>query len=151
VQSRLPVVVDEIFALASFMLQRAGNHVTRLQRFTMKQRRHVLWYENDQKHSDGIDWKGRNSSRFDDIGRHADVVVRLLDYGADVNAVDVKGQTALYMAVKYELVDFVKLMLDGRRADPNRTTSGRYPLNVACAKGNTSLIEMLLEAGANPN
>lgn len=86
-----------------------------------------------------------------DSERRADALRCLLDGGADVNAVDSKGQTALYMATSRGLVKLVRILLAARGVDPNRTLSGRYPLGIACAKGYTALVEMLLVSGADPN
>jgi len=85
------------------------------------------------------------------IKRFSTMLVQLLDCGADVNALDAKGQTPLYMAVKRRYSEFVRRMLDRRGADPNRTTSQRYPLCLACFRNDMDLVVKLLEAGADPN
>jgi ankyrin repeat protein len=44
---------------------------------------------------------------------HADVVRTLLDFGADINARNVDGQTPLYCAARGDKVDVVEMLLLG--------------------------------------
>ncbi len=78
-------------------------------------------------------------------------VQRLLDQGADPNARQVDGMTALLWTVWHDHAEpALQLMEHG--ADPE--TANRYgvaPLSVACANGNAKLVERLLAAGADPD
>jgi len=107
-------------------------------------------YRSDDSDSDSDTCSPSRRSGFN---KHRAVLAKLLNGGADVNAVDVKGKTALYMATKNSITDFVRLMLDVRGVNPNQTASGRYPLNAACTEPQPfmEIIIMLLDAGADPN
>ena len=81
---------------------------------------------------------------------------RLLDLGADVNAVDPAGRTPLLYAAGSDLLplDAVKLMVE-RGADVNAKVghgkavdSGLSVLDVARLRGNTPVVEFLTKAGA---
>ena len=72
----------------------------------------------------------------------------LLDLGANINAGDRLGESALYIATAYQHIDSVKLLLQ-RGADVNAELkySGTTPLHVAIP----AAALYLLEYGANPN
>jgi len=74
----------------------------------------------------------------------------LLDHGADVNAVDPSGRTPLIFAAGSDRlpVDVVKLLLDrGAKLDA-RTEAGLTALDYAKLHGRTSIVDMLVKAGA---
>jgi len=95
----------------------------------------------------------------------------LLKAGADVNICNNDGESPLYLAVKNfpsmpphcrvrprdrltvrKSADFsvmAKLLSHG--ADPNLTTTDKYPLCAACQMHDLTVANALLEAGANPN
>jgi len=77
---------------------------------------------------------------------HRDVVVYLLDNGADINLMNYRiGVTALGTSVAD--TEMLRLLLD-RGADPN----AGYPSLVSAASiGNTEAVKLLLEAGADIN
>ncbi|HUG93706.1 MAG TPA: ankyrin repeat domain-containing protein [Planctomycetaceae bacterium] len=74
----------------------------------------------------------------------------LLADGADVNAPQADGMTALHWAVYHDDLESAKLLIAGR-ADAK--AANRYnvtPLALACVNGNAALVELLLDAGADP-
>ena len=76
----------------------------------------------------------------------------LLKQGADVNAAQGDGMTALHWAAQHGDVDETKMLVyAGARVDAV-TRNGNYtPLHLAAKSGNTAVIRALLEAGANAN
>ncbi|MCA9108661.1 MAG: ankyrin repeat domain-containing protein [Planctomycetaceae bacterium] len=76
---------------------------------------------------------------------------QLLDNGADLNAAQVDGMTALHWAT-YDDDQPMATLLVRRGADVN--TENRYgvpPLSLVCTNGNAQIVQLLLNAGANPN
>jgi len=76
-------------------------------------------------------------------------LAELLKKGADVNAVDPSGSTALVYAASSGNAEAVSLLLNaGARAN---TSAGGEALVTAAASGNSLSLELILKAGANPN
>jgi uncharacterized protein len=76
---------------------------------------------------------------------------KLLDTGADINAAQVDGTTALHWAAYHEDAETVALLV---RAGANVNAVNRYgvpPLAQACTNGNAAIVKLLLQAGADPN
>jgi len=74
----------------------------------------------------------------------------LLEQGADVNAPQADGMTALHWAVYHDDLPAATLLV---KAGANAKAANRYavtPLSLACANGNTEIVELLLKAGADP-
>jgi ankyrin repeat protein/predicted Ser/Thr protein kinase len=79
------------------------------------------------------------------------IVTSLLDAGADVNAVDRRGTTALSEAVDGGHAEIARMLLD-RGADANAArATGVTSLMIAAARGNQTLVEMLLGVGGDVN
>lgn len=77
--------------------------------------------------------------------------VRLLESGADSNAREQDGATALAWAAMRSNIAMTRLLLQSG-ADPNLTNElGIGPLALAVANGSTAIAALLLENGANPN
>ncbi len=75
----------------------------------------------------------------------------LLDSGADVNAAQRNGSTALHWAIYRDDAETVDLLID-RGADVTvKTREGISPLFMASLYGNAVIIESLLDAGADAN
>ena len=75
----------------------------------------------------------------------------LLKQGADVNATQVDGMTALHWSTYNDDLQTTELLL---QAGANAKAANRYgvtPLTLACTNGNGAIVELLLKGGADPN
>ena len=78
-------------------------------------------------------------------------VQTLLAEGANINAKDNHGQTALFMAAFGGHTEIVKLLL-GKGADVNaKDNDGATGLMIAALSGRTEIVKLLLEKGADIN
>ncbi len=78
-------------------------------------------------------------------------VAALLKNGADVNAAQADGMTALHWAVYHDDLPTAALLV---KAGANARAGNRYgvtPLPLACTNGNAEVVRLLLDAGADPN
>lgn len=76
-------------------------------------------------------------------------VTALLDAGADVNATDSRGNTALYFAAMRGHTELAALLLE-RGADPNSSNQfRRTPVHVAARYGHGDVIRILAKNGAD--
>lgn len=84
--------------------------------------------------------------------RDAAAVKLLLKQGADVNAAQGDGMTALHWAALHNDVELARMLLyAGARLDA-ATRNGTYtPLHVAARNGSAAVAKALLDAGANAN
>ncbi len=83
--------------------------------------------------------------------RDKNSVSTLLKTGADVNAAQVDGTTALHWATYNDDAETVALLV---RAGANVNALNHYgvpPLAQACINGNAAIVKLLLGAGADPN
>ncbi|KAM0722171.1 hypothetical protein Q7P37_001612 [Cladosporium fusiforme] len=75
--------------------------------------------------------------------------IKLVQLGADVNAIDSKGNTALIEAVRNQQTDVVSTLLKAG-ADVNAAeVMGATALHAAARRGDEAIVRMLLDAGAN--
>lgn len=84
-------------------------------------------------------------------GEGAVDVQALLQQGADVNAADADGTTAIALAVHADQVAIVKALLD---AGADVAATNRYgvgPLHLASENGSAEMLGLLLAHGADPN
>ena len=73
----------------------------------------------------------------------------LLKRRADVDAPQADGMTALHWAAHRDDLQTARLLASARVLVTNRF--GVTPLSLACQNGNTAMVELLLERGADPN
>jgi ankyrin repeat protein len=79
-----------------------------------------------------------------------DLIMFLVDNGADINDFDEEGVTIFDMAVTYGNVDFVKyLIAHGIDVDSTKRRSRFTPLMAAVCYGRNEIVKLLLEHGAN--
>ncbi len=74
------------------------------------------------------------------------IITALLDAGADVDASEDRGWTALHFAAQNGLVDAVKLLIS-RGAKIIRSKNEMYPIHTAALGGSVEMLKLLLENG----
>jgi len=88
------------------------------------------------------------------INGKKNVVELLLKKGADINKATIDGDTILMGAINYDEEEVIKILLDeeGVRVDLNaRNNNGETALIRAVQTGNTDIVSMLVDAGADMN
>jgi len=81
-----------------------------------------------------------------------DTVERLLSAGADVNARDSDGRTALHMAARYGHVEIAQSLLrHGASVDVRSSSGGDTPLFLAVGSVWAPVVRLLLDHGADPS
>ncbi|MBB3045911.1 ankyrin repeat protein [Litorivivens lipolytica] len=81
-----------------------------------------------------------------------DIARKLIAAGADVNKRSKEGYTAIYFAAKSEVeTKPIVEMLIAVGADVNSRNNGYYAVHMAANGGYYEIVQLLLEAGANPN
>ena len=81
----------------------------------------------------------------------ADAVRSLLGGGADVNASEADGTTALHWAARLDSVELADLLLAAGADVAAANAFGVRPLWLAAVNGSAPLLDRLLEAGADPD
>lgn len=82
----------------------------------------------------------------------SDIVMFLIESGADVYDFDEEGVTIFDMAVTYDNFDIVKYIISkGFNVDETKRRSRFTPLMAAVCYGRVEMVKLLLEHGANPN
>jgi ankyrin repeat protein len=74
----------------------------------------------------------------------------LLGAGANINAVDGLGSTALMVAIRNDMTTMAKFLID-KGADPNIDTAGHVALHIAVARKELPTVKALVEHGAKVN
>lgn len=78
-------------------------------------------------------------------------VEQALQSGADINAKDSNGSTALYLAAFNGYIAIVKLLADSGANVHEPNNNGRSPLCIAVMSGHIEIVKLLLNSGANIN
>ncbi|PNP56733.1 hypothetical protein THARTR1_03429 [Trichoderma harzianum] len=79
-----------------------------------------------------------------------EIVRVLLEYGADINRVDKKETTPLGLAINYNQVNAVKVMLNESKSKPDWSLlSTHRAIRRAVRDGHTDIVSLVLEAGVN--
>ncbi|ABB44370.1 Ankyrin [Sulfurimonas denitrificans DSM 1251] len=79
-----------------------------------------------------------------------DLVMLLVDSGADIFDFDEEGVTIFDMAVTYENIEFVKFLIaQGVDVNTTQRRSRFTPLMAAVCYGRIEMVEFLIEQGAN--
>jgi ankyrin repeat protein len=78
-------------------------------------------------------------------------IADLLKQGADVNAAQADGMTALHWAAYHDDSRIAAQLIDSGARAKAANVYGVTPLSLACTNGNAEIVEMLLKAGADPN
>ncbi|KAE8149137.1 Glycerophosphoryl diester phosphodiesterase family-domain-containing protein [Aspergillus avenaceus] len=83
-----------------------------------------------------------------------DIVKLLVDAGVDINYQDEQGETALHVAARFGHDKCAEILLDGsddQKADTELTehTYSWTPIFIACVDGSLSVVNLLIEAGAD--
>lgn len=95
----------------------------------------------------GIDKQLREAAGRGDFAQ----VKSLLDKGADVNAQDKYGETALMLAAYYGRMDVLKLALHKGADIRTKERGGGTALMMASSKGYVEVVKLLLESGSDVN
>ena len=80
---------------------------------------------------------------------HAALIRTLLHDGADVNAAQVDGMTALHWAVYHDDADTARLLVRSGAEVDVKNRYGVPPLSLAATNGNAGIVELLLHAGGD--
>ncbi|XP_037532088.1 B-cell lymphoma 3 protein homolog [Nematolebias whitei] len=81
---------------------------------------------------------------------HQNLAEKLLDAGADINAMDIKsGQSPLMHAVESNNPDMVHFLIENRCDVNSQSYSGNTALHIACGRGQVDTVRLLLKSGAD--
>ncbi len=96
---------------------------------------------------------GAADVRLVDAVKHSNLAAArtLVQGGADVNAPEVDGTTALHWAVSHDDLKMVDLLLGAGAKVKATSRYGVSPLSIAANDAGAAVVERLLKAGADPN
>ncbi len=97
-----------------------------------------------------VDQNGATALMFAAYNGHSEIVLFLLDAGAEIDQRDYLDRTALLYGSTGPFPETVKILLD-RGADPNRVDSDEHfsPLMHAAAEGHLDVVKVLIAHGAD--
>lgn len=102
--------------------------------------------ENSFKNIYERDEKGRTALHY---AVEVKTVRLLIEKGVDVNAADVRGHTALYLAITEKRLETVReLIKSGGNVNAEEYGNKCTPLHLACMVGEKEIVEELVKAGA---
>jgi ankyrin repeat protein len=78
-----------------------------------------------------------------------DIVRSLISHGADINALDSRGDSPLFKALRSQKLDVVELLLKGGANVNVRNIHNSTPLHLASLKGSLDISRLLIEHGAD--
>ena len=85
------------------------------------------------------------------LGHRLDIVMLLLEHGADANYPDNNGETPLHLGLRWGFIDIIRLLLN-HGADANYPDNyGGTPLHIASQRGFIDIVRLLLHHGADAN
>ncbi len=94
----------------------------------------------------------RGSLYYKEYTPHPQVIKALIEAGVDVNAQNIKGETALYLAAKRGDTEAVKMLLAaGAEVNTQDNYNKETPLNQAARRDHTEIVKALIAAGADVN
>lgn len=79
---------------------------------------------------------------------HTDLLVRILDFGADIEATDAAGKTPLHVAVANGSEDATRMLLQYQANIEAMTPDHGTPLHIASLQDLPRIVQLLLDAGA---
>ena len=79
----------------------------------------------------------------------AEVVLDLIQAGADVNVYDSEGETPLMYAASSNSIDVVRVLIEAGANVNDRADDERTALIIAAQEGHTDMVELLIQAGAD--
>ena len=83
---------------------------------------------------------------------YSDIASLLIENGANIEAKNIRNETALYIASFRGFINVVKILVEKYKADINNPDcDGDTPLSVACYENQVEIISYLLRNGANVN
>ncbi|CAK8671894.1 unnamed protein product [Clavelina lepadiformis] len=82
---------------------------------------------------------------------HEEAVKLLVDYGADLETEDIKGQTPLYAATKFNHVKCVRLLLEAGANPDGSGTNISTPIYVTARDNYPEVMALLIRHGADVN
>ncbi|MEW6560187.1 MAG: ankyrin repeat domain-containing protein [Pseudomonadota bacterium] len=86
--------------------------------------------------------------QIDDVG----AVQSLLAQGFDPNAVDSKGNSALYLALRYKALKVAKVLIENPHIHLNQLNpSDENALMIACLQGDLGIVKLMVDKGAEIN